>query len=209
MKTKKPSFSIRLIDSLSHFIFWFFAVVSAIFVLFTLVNIMGLVPSSVDVGVELPTNFTVYEQGTFTYSNTQTAVEIKEASGVITFKSMPRFLSVGISVGVLPLMLALLYILWLFKGFTRSVKLGEIFDISNIKRFKLIAYSVTAVWVYLQLVSTIYNLVVVPKFNFDGVEFGYSNGSFGEMLLFALFLWVLSHIFEKGAEIETDNQLTI
>jgi hypothetical protein len=29
------------------------------------------------------------------------------------------------------------------------------------------------------------------------------------MLLFALFIWVLSHIFEKGAEIEEENRLTV
>ena len=209
MKKQRTYFSINLIDGIARFIFWFFAVVSAVFLLFVLVNLLGFTPQGLDVGVELPTNFRVNEVGTFTFSDTQTAIEIKEASGVIIFKSMPRFLSVAISIGVLPLLFALLFILWLFKGFTRNVKLGNVFDLSNIKHFKRIAYIITATWVYLQVVSTVYNQVLVPNFTFSNVQFSYAHGSNGGMLLFALFVWVLSHIFETGAQINSENELTI
>lgn len=209
MKKQNSHFSIRLIDGLSRFFFWFLASVSAIFLIFVVINILGLTPDSVNVGIDLPTNFQVAETGTFTLGNHTSTVTIKEATGTIMFKNAPRVLSVILSLGVLPVLGALLYMLWLFKGFTRNVKLGNAFDPVNIKHFKRIAYVIAGTWLYMQIAVTIYNLYAIPRLAFEGLEFSYSHGSFGGLLIFSLFIWVLSHIIEKGAQIEEENQLTV
>jgi hypothetical protein len=209
MKKQNSHFSIRLIDGLSRFFFWFLASVSAIFFIFVVINILGLTPDSVDVGIDLPTNFQVAEEGTFTLGDHTSTVRIKEATGTIMFENAPRVFSIILSLGVLPLLGAFLYMLWLFKGFTKNVKLGNAFDPINIKHFKLIAYIIAGTWVYMQMAVSIYNHYVIPKLAFDGLDFTYTHGSFGGLLIFSLFIWVLSHILEKGAQIEEENQLTV
>ncbi len=209
MKKQSSHFSLRLIDGLSRFFFWFLASVSAIFFIFVVINILGLTPDSVDVGLDLPTKFRVAEEGSFTFGDHTSTVTIKEATGTIMFGNAPRVFSIIMSLGVLPLLGALLYMLWLFKGFTKNVKLGNAFDPINIKHFKQIAYIIAGTWLYMQMAITIYNYYAIPKLAFEGLEFSYSHGSFGGLLFFSLFVWVLSHILEKGAEIEEENRFTV
>lgn len=209
MKKLNSQFSIRLIDGLSRFFFWFLASVSALFFILAVINILGLTPDSVNVELDLPTKFRVAEEGSFTFGNHTSAVTIKEATGTILFLNAPRVFSIILSLGVLPLLGALLYMLWLFKGFTKNVKLGNTFDPINIKHFKQIAYIIAGTWVYMQMAITLYNHYVIPNIAFEGLEFSYAHGTLGGLLLFSLFIWVLSHILEKGARIEEENNLTI
>jgi hypothetical protein len=209
MKKQSSHFSLKLIDGLARFFFWFLASVSAIFFIFVVINILGLTPDSVNVGLDLPAKFRVAEEGSFTFGNHTSVVTVKEATGTIMFEDSPRVFSIILSLSILPVLGALLYMLWLFKGFTKNVKLGNAFDPINIKHFKQIAYIIAGTWVYLQMAITIYNYYVIPNIAFEGLEFSYTHGSNGGLLLFSLFVWVLSHILEKGAEIEEDNRFTV
>ncbi len=209
MKTQNSPFSLRLIDGLSRFFFWFLASVCALFLIFAIINALGLTPDSPNVGIDLPVKFNVMEEGSFAFSNTVSSISIKEASGTILFQNAPRPFSIVLSLCILPVLGALLYILWLFKGFTKKVKLGNAFDPVNIKHFKRIAYVIAGIWVYMQAMVSTFNIYTLPKLSFDGLEFSYTHGSYGSLLLFSLFIWVLSHILEKGAEIEEENKLTV
>jgi len=209
MEKQKTHTSIWLIDNLSRFVFWFFAAVSAIFLVFLIIHLLGFGPKELDLSVEFPTNFKVYEKGTFTLGENVSAITISEASGTINFENAPRLVSVVIPLFVVPLLAALLYILWLFKGFTKNVRLGNAFDPVNIKHLKRMAYIIAGVWLYLQLTVTFYNLFIVQRFDFEGLQFTFKNGSFGSLLFIALFVWVLTHIFQKGAEMEEENRLTV
>lgn len=209
MKKHEKHFSIWLIDGLAQFFFWFFASVSTIFFVFLIVHLMGLTPDELDLSVELPTNFEVLEVGTFTYGDSVSNITISDATGKITFDNAPRFVMVVFPLYVLPLLAALLYILFLFKGFTKNVKLGKVFDPDNINRLKRLAYIIVGIWFYQALAVTIYNLFLVQQFVFTGVKFYYKNGSSVYFLLIALFIWVLAHIFQKGVEIDEENRLTV
>lgn len=209
MKKHEKHFSIWLIDGLARFVFWFIASVSAIFVVFLVVLLLGLTPDELNLSVELPTNFKVLEVGTFTYGDEVSSITISDATGKITFDQAPRFIMVMLALYVLPLLVALLYMLFLFKGFTKNVKLGNVFEPDNIKRLKRLAYIIVGVWLYQMITVTIYNLFIVQKFVFSGVKFYYKTGSVGGLLIIALFVWVLAHIFQKGVEIEEENRLTV
>jgi len=209
MKTQKMSFSIRLIDGLTRFAFWFVGVITSLLVIFFIVNLLGITPSTLNVGFEVPTNFKVLEEGTYANNNTLLSIKITKASGSVIFEDAPRRFAIAVLLVVLPITLALMFMLWLFKGFTKNVRLGNTFEQANIRHLKTISYVIAGMWLYLQALIAVYNLYMVPKFSFSGVQFEYSHGSFGGMLLFALFVWVLSHIFEKGAEIEEEHRLTV
>jgi hypothetical protein len=206
---KQQHFSIRLIDGITKVFFWFFAVVSTIFLVFIVLHLMGLTPEKLKLSVELPTSFSVMEEGSFATGDHVSTISISEATGKITFNRAPRLVSVGFSFYVLPLLAALLYILWLFKGFTSNVRLGNVFDPTNIKHLKRLAYVIAGTWFYLQLTVVVYNIFIVQRFVFSGVQFSYGSGSYVGLLFVALFVWVLTHIFQKGAEMEEENRLTV
>lgn len=209
MKTQKSNFSITLIDGLSRLFFWFFAVVVSLLVLTIIINSLGLASTDINIGIDLPTSFKVLEPGSFNNGDTPLAITITEASGTVMFANAPRQFATILLLIIVPVLAAFLYMLWLFKGFTKNVKLGNTFKAENIRHLKQIAYIVAAIWLYTQTVIAVYNLYIVPNFSFNNLQFEYSHGSYGGMLLFALFMWVLSHIFEKGAEIEEENSLTV
>jgi len=45
--------------------------------------------------------------------------------------------------------------------------------------------------------------------NFDTIEFTSDVSTYPVILLVALFIWVLSHIFIKGCELHDEHELTI
>jgi hypothetical protein len=209
MKTQKSNFSIKLIDGLSRLFFWFFAAGASLFVIVIVFNSLGLASTNVNVGIDIPTSFKVLERGSFNNGDTPIAITITEASGRIMFENAPRQFTAILLLFVVPVIAAFLYMLWLFKGFIKNVKLGNTFKAENIRHLKCIAYVIAGMWLYMQTVYAVYNFYIVPRFSFNTLQFEYSHKLFGGTLFFALFMWVLSHIFEKGAEIEEENRLTV
>lgn len=168
-----------------------------------------MLPENVQIGIEYPNSFSVVEEGMYTYGSNSYSIRVTDASGVVKIDNPPPLIRIMLPLVILPLLSALLYMLWVFKSFTQNVKTGSVFHMINIRYLKRISYLLVGIWLYLQLLVTLYNTLIISKFNFESITFSHSYGGYGSILLFALFLWVLSHIFEKGAEIETDNQLTI
>jgi len=210
MEKQNSHFSIRLIYNLSRILFWVFAVLSSIIILFALIlNLFSYPTENYTVSVEIPTSFMVHGKGMLNVSETNTAITISEASGSIAFENPPRILSIVIFLALIPLVLLILYSLWIFKSFTYNVKIGEVFEISNIKHLKKIAYVLFGIWLYLKVAIILFNSFLVPKIDFDGLEFSFTSGSLFKLLALSLFVWVLSHIFQKGVEIAEENKLTV
>lgn len=149
------------------------------------------------------------EKGVYNDDNIISDFSILKTSGVVEIENPPTVLRIFLPLITIPILGAVLYMLWLFKKFTSNVKLGNTFHKTNIRNLKHIAYLVVGYWVYEQVITILLNCFVVKNLSLNGITF--ENLPVGGLatLVFALIIWVLSHIFEKGAAIETDNQLTI
>ncbi len=210
MKNRKAHFSIRLIYNLSRVLFWIFAVMSTIIVVTALILHLFVIPAEgYTLSAEIPTSFNVQGKGLLTFSDSSTDISIYRASGTIVFHNPPRSISLAIFLGLIPLILVIAYSLWILKTFTYNVKMGDVFEIANIRHLKRIAYILFGIWVYLKVVIVLFNSFVVPKIVFDGLEFVFTSGSMLKLLALSLFIWVLSHIFQKGVEIAEENKLTV
>lgn len=209
MKTNKTHFSIKLISGLSQVFFWFFAAVSSIFIVFILLNALSITPERVNIGFKFPTSFRVIEQGTLNSGETIYNVKVTKATGDIMILNAPRRYATTLSLTILPVLAAFLYMLWLFKCFTKNVRQGNTFKPVNIRHLKIIAYLIAGTWLYFQTIASIFSYFMVSNLSFNSLRFEPTYGFSGGMLLFALFIWVLSHIFQKGAEIEEENLLTV
>jgi hypothetical protein len=209
MENKYKHFSIWLIFNLTQIAFWGLMVIVIIVVGISILQSLGLAFENLSLGIQLPNKFDVLEKGTLTLSSTTIDIRVTNASGNIQFENIPRAISIFLTLCITPILFGLLLSVWLFKSFLANVMEGQIFNPENIKTLKKVSYIILASWVYMKVVVMLFNIFITHQFIFKTLQFEYTSGSFGILLWLSLFIWVLSHIFEKGAEIDEENRLTI
>jgi hypothetical protein len=101
------------------------------------------------------------------------------------------------------------YILWTFRQFVAQVRKGKIFTIDNILSLQNISYVLVGFWVYVIVVRRLTYYYLKPAIDIENVEFVSDFNNYPWMLLAALFLWVLSHIFLRGLRLQEDQDLTV
>lgn len=207
MKKQGSHLSMWIIFNLVRISFWANAAIVAVFTISTILLAFGL-SQNFHPEHYLPCKFDVVEKGSLTISNSKTLVTITDAIGRLEFDKLPANISLYISISLIPMFGALLLGLWLFKKFITNVKLGLLFKGDNIQYLKKFAYVLLAVWVYSKIVMIVLNLFILKAFTFDSVKIQFTVGSQFALYL-SLFIWILSDIFQKGVEIEEENNLTI
>ena len=74
---------------------------------------------------------------------------------------------------------------------------------------KRIAWALVAVWFFSLFYSIFQYFYIIQNYSFKTIEATGDMQTYPILLLVALFIWVLSHIFQKGVELEHDKELTI
>jgi hypothetical protein len=88
---------------------------------------------------------------------------------------------------------------------------GNYFQKETIKNIKLLSYLILLVWV----VNFLYEIIISSIWNKNGmIKFLDEPNIIVDvpsvsLLIFALVLWVLSHVFMQGVELKEENNLTI
>ena len=88
---------------------------------------------------------------------------------------------------------------------------GNYFQKETIKNIKLLSYLILLVWV----VNFLYEIIISSIWNKNGmIKFSDEPNIIVDvpsvsLLIFALVLWVLSHVFMQGVELKEENNLTI
>ena len=83
--------------------------------------------------------------------------------------------------------------------------------INDLKNIKLLSYLILLVWV----VNFLYEIIISSIWNKNGmIKFLDEPNIIVDvpsvsLLIFALVLWVLSHVFMQGVELKEENNLTI
>ena len=110
---------------------------------------------------------------------------------------------------MLGVVIVFLYIFILFKNFISNVYRGIIFERYNIRMLKKMAYGLAGLWLFANIYSQLFYYLVAKKIEFEHLEISGEISSFGGILLAALFLWVLSHIFMTGVKLREEQELTV
>lgn len=208
MKQKSSSRSIRIIYWITQGTFCLFSGVAMFAAGFALVLIIGLLDST-QLHMGMPLQANVKEVSEVVLNNQVVEVELKEMTGKIHFIDTPIFIGRIFGATMLIALGLTFYGFLTFRKFITNVYYGQFFEKSNIYLLKRISYVLLALWMYTVIFTTTQYFVLLKKLNFETVDFTVDFNSFSGLLLSALFIWVLSHIFMKGAELKEENELTV
>ena len=209
-KTKTPV-SIRIIFILNEVIFWLFNLVMVLVLVVSFLVLINFFSNEhqLDLQVSLPVAFNANLDGAMVGQNSSTAVQLLEAYGDIKFPGTPPTIA---KLFIIPLFIVtgvMYFMLFIFRKFIWSVNRGVIFETKNIRRLRILALSLLAFWFLWHVYDYVVMITVVRKLHFGTIEFTNNTQSHVLLLIFSLFLWVLSHIFLKGLKLEEETSLTI
>jgi len=206
---KKSPISVRIIYVLSVIVFYLLIVATSVtFVANLLLEIEG-VGDDFQLRIQLPVTFNVNETGTTQIYDKPNPVRIEEATGKLYIidtpvqftKLMLRFLFPVVALG--------LFMAWKFKLFITSIKKGVVFEFNNINNLKHISYALLILFVLTKVYEQVLYQTTVKYLNFNSIHIDNGVADRSDMLIVAMLLWVLAHVFMKGQELQEEHDQTI
>lgn len=204
---QKP-ISVKIIYWMTNVIFWIYAIASLFAIFFAGALIIGLL-NKTQLHVGMPIAMDLSEIGLLEYNGQSVDVEFVEMYGKIHFIDAPSEVTRVFGIFMLLALTLGLYIFMTFKKFITNVYHGEYFDRSNILLLKRISYALIAGWLFAVFYAMFQKFYFLKHLTFESIHVSGEYQTFNGVLIAALLLWVLSHIFQKGVELERENKLTI
>jgi len=210
MQTLKKPLSIKVIYWITNITFWLYAAISVLALALVVVLLLGIL-NDLQLHVGIPVAFNVVEQGTLdlNLSSTYIDVEMVEMYGKVHFVDTPVAVGRVYSVFILTIVTIFFYIFYTFRRFINNVYHGKYFDFDNIALLKRISYALVATWIFTAFNAYFQYFFLVSNMQFSSLESTGNVQTYPAILLIALFIWVLSHIFMKGCELQDENKLTV
>jgi len=212
METLKKPLSIKVIYWITNITFWIYVVVSILAIALSVVFLFNLLPdNNLQLHVGMPVAVNILEKGTLdlNIASNYMDVQFKEMYGKIHFIDTPASVAKVYSIFILTITGAFFYIFLIFRRFINNVYDGKYFDIDNIALLKRISYALVGVWIFTAVYSYFQYFFIAINLKFETITTTGDVQTYPLILLGALFIWVLSHIFQKGVELKYDNELTI
>jgi hypothetical protein len=205
---KKTSFSIKIIYWITQITFWLFNAVGIFAVGLAFALIFKMIgPTQLNVGI--PVSVDILEKGSLALDGSIIQTQFVEMMGKIHFVDTPLFLGQVYGIFML-IMLGMFYFMFFtFRKFIINVYRGRFFDLGNTKLLKRIAYSFAIVWAFTAFYAYFQYFYIVKNLSYHSVEISANIETYPVVLLVGLFIWVLSHIFQKGVELQEENNLTV
>ncbi len=208
METVKKPLSIKIIYWLTNITFWIYVAAATLLSVLAISFMMGVLDSA-QLHVGMPISVNILEKGTLDVGDTFIGIQLVEMTGKIHFIDTPVFIGQIYSVFIMGIVLITFYIFWLFRQFIKHIYRGNYFDTDNIASLKKIAYALVGIWVFTVIYSYFQYFYLAINMNFNSIEITSDVHTYPITLLVALFIWVLSHIFHKGCELQEETNYTI
>ena len=211
METIKKPTSIKIIYWITNITFWIFAVIAVFGTALVAALMFDVFSGDLQLHVGLPVGINILEIGTLDIdlSSTYIDVQFTEMTGKIHFKDTPADLGRIYGAFMFTILCTFLYIFITFRKFINNVYSGRYFDIDNIALLKRISYTIVGVWVITAIYAYFQYFYIALNMQFEGIEVTSDVQTYPVILLGALFIWVLSHIFMKGCELQDEHNYTV
>lgn len=158
----------------------------------------------------IPVYFSLGEEGQVALSTGTLPVAINYAKGIIQLNHpVPiNILIPGYLLTVVLLTLGL-YIMYQLKTILRNIQAGEPFSEKNAAMIRNMGFALILTWAFKNLLYPILTLILMPKLQFESVEFMHKWNMEFNLLLVGLLMLVLGQIFRMGFEMKSEQDLTI
>lgn len=197
-------------------LYWMMNIITALFLLAILlgliVNILfytGFFGNDLQLHVAMPVKVNILETGTLAVPGGPLAMELVDASSRIHFIDTPLPLARKFGLIMLGVMGLGLYISLTLRQFIANVKNGKVFDVANIFLLQRISYALLGFWLVLIVYTRLAYHYFAKFVEVPGVEVLNDFNNYPGVLLAALFIWVLSHIFIRGVKLQEEQDLTV
>jgi hypothetical protein len=209
MKKKKNPLSIVIIYWLTQIVFWLMVMVFFGAIVANIALQFGVIGKDLQIHTEMPVETSYIQKGSLEILGVLQEVEYVEATGKIHFIDTNPELAKWFGYLLLGVASITLYIFLSFKRFIGNVYRGYIFERFNIRMLKKMAYGLIIFWGFMIIYSRMFYYFVAREIRFEHLEISSNMDSYGFLLLAALFLWVLSHVFLTGVKLQDDQSLTV
>ena len=207
-KKRKP-LSIRIIYWFTQVVFWLFMLVLVLAIGLNVAFLTEMLGDNMQLHTVLPVEVSYTEKGSLDVFGQPQEVEFVEAIGKIHFINTNPDLAKWFGAAMLIIVIIGLYILVMFRRFIGNVYRGYIFEEFNIRMLKKMAYGLVAMWVFTIIYSPVYYYLIIRNVEFEHLEISSNFNTNGVILVIALLLWVLSHIFLTGVKLQKEQELTV
>jgi hypothetical protein len=211
MEAVKKPLSIKIIYWTTSIAFWIFVVVAILGTALVSALMLNVFEGDLQLHVGLPVGINIVETGILDLdlSSKYIDVQFTEMVGKIQFKDTPADLG-RIYGGFMLIILGIfLYIFIIFRRFITNVYNGVYFDLDNIALLKRISYALVLVWGFTVFYSYFQYFYIAQNLQFNSIVITNDVQTYSEILVGALFIWVLSHIFMKGCELQDEHNYTV
>lgn len=209
MNTDKKPLSIKIIYWLTQVVFWLFIAALILIVGLNVAIYSEVFGDSMQLHAAMPVEVSYTKKGTLEVFGVTQQVEFVEAFGKIHFiDTNPDFAKVFSSAALIVVIIGL-YIFTMFRRFIGNVYRGFIFEEYNIQMLKKMSYGLVVLWLFDVIYKPIFYYLIVKNIEFEDLTFTENFDTNAIILLIALMLWVLSHIFMYGVKLRKEQELTV
>lgn len=209
MEKRKPPLSIRIFYWLMSFATAMMAIVFIAAIVFNILLYTDFFGDNMQLHTNMPVKVDFLETGNLLLNNQRIEVELVEAMSKIHFINTPMFIVKKVGIFLLLATLFGGYFVWTFRAFLKNVKNGLIFNSDNIKRLKHVAYGLVGFWLFIFIYNRFFYHYIVTQLEFENIRINEDIENYNGILVLALFIWVLAHIFMTGLKLQEDKDLTI
>lgn len=207
MKKKKTPMSFHVIYWIMNVVTGLFGLVALAVVVFYVMLWTDFFGNDLQLHVDLPGKVNYLQRGILAGSNIQ--VELVEASARIHFFETPVYIARSFVMILMGVMTLGMFLLLTFRTFVANVRKGFIFTLSNITLLQRISYTLLAFWFVMLIYQRIIYHYISSHVEIDNIEVLGEFNNYPGILLIALFIWVLTHIFRRGLKLQEEQALTI
>ncbi len=209
MKTSKTPLSIKIIYWATQVIFGLFLLVCLAIIVFNVLLFTDFFGNDLQLHTRFPVKVNILEEGNLYLNDMNIKVELVEGITKIHFFNTPLFLARWFGSALIIVASILMYILFSFRKFVINVRRQVIFVEENIQHLKNIAYALFFLWIFTIVYVRIMYQAIGSRVEFKHVEILQDYPNFAGLLMLALFIWVLSHIFLTGVKLQEEQNLTV
>lgn len=209
MEQKNHPLSIRIILFLTNLGLGLLALFLLVIVIVNIILYTNLYNENIGISIPLPVEIDFLQTGKinigdkisdFKFSDSKTELSIKNAPS--TFTRSAAFLA-------LIVIMFSAYLLSIFRNFILNVKRGKTFSMYNILLLKKLAYGLSFFWLFAQLYTIIIDYFIVSHLEYEQIDIKYQLINYPEILILALFIWVIAHVFSTGLKLQEEQDLTV
>ncbi len=209
MKRQKPPLSIRIIYWISNISTGLLSLVFVATLVFNVLLYTDFFGNNMQLHMQFPVKIDFLETGTLNLEGQDITIEFVDATSKIHFFNTPSFIARKAGIAILIVTSFIIYLLWIFRKFILNVKNGLTFNIENISLLKKLSYGIVGFWLFSVVYMQLLYHYIAKNIDMANVRISSDFTNQSGILLLALFIWVLAHIFITGLRLQDEQDLTV